>query len=59
MLRRDGEVFRLGTAMAGNSFNGLRADCPGQQGGVGSGKTAPIQAKSLSGPGIKDQISTL
>jgi hypothetical protein len=33
--------------------------CRGQQGGVGSGKTGWIQAKSQPGPGIKGRISTL
>jgi len=33
--------------------------CRGQQGGVGSGKMARIQAKSLTRPGIKGRISTL
>ena len=43
----------------GNSFNGPPTGCRGQQGGVGSGKMARIQAKSPSRPAIKDRISTL
>jgi hypothetical protein len=56
MLRRDGEVFRLGTAMAENSFKDPNGP---KQGAWVAGKPGRIQAKSQAGTSIKVRISIL